>query len=252
MSIRIQARSRVTFWRLASALVLFAMLGACGTVPVAPLSDQDRYQAAIADAAVARPARVYPLLPVPATDPVSVVSWVSERWVPCAGRTPPCEMQIERSPLWVTLSGEVQGKCRQWQLTGAALARRLEQLLGLPPDQPPQYRMTRFAVVEVPGASLQRPCLGVDDSAPAQPRCTVVAPNTPPDALRNFVGQQMASSYVVGNPAGPGYPYTRLGYTYDWGAPAGAHPYGASEFILPVGTTVKVQAMVDTAAYCQP
>lgn len=252
MSIGNRSLAHARFWRWIGQAALCAALVACSTAPVVPLSDQDRYQAAIADAAVARPAKVYPLMPVPATDPVSVVSWVPARWVPCAGRTPPCEMQIERTPLWVTLSGEVQGKCQQWQLTGAALERRLEQLLGLPPDQPPQYRMTRFAVVEVSGASLQRPCLGVDNSVPAQPRCTVVAPNTPPDALRNFVGQQMASSYVVGNPAGPGYPYTRLGYTYDWGAPVGSPPYGASEFILPVGTTVKVQAMVDTAAYCQP
>jgi hypothetical protein len=45
-----------------------------------------------------------------------------------------------------------------------------------------------------------------------------------------------------------GYPWTRLGYTYDW------HPdtpeTGLSEYVIPQGSTVEVHANVETREYC--
>jgi hypothetical protein len=45
-----------------------------------------------------------------------------------------------------------------------------------------------------------------------------------------------------------GYPWTRLGYTYDW-AP-GASGIGASEFVTRKEMPVIVKAKVPTVAYC--
>ena len=56
---------------------------------------------------------------------------------------------------------------------------------------------------------------------------------------------------MVGNPRGPGYPYTRLGYTYDWGVAANVPHYGASEFLVMPNSTATARAIIDTDAYCK-
>ena len=232
--------------------VLLLALAACSTLPGDPAETSAAYHAAISDAAVASPAKVLALLPAPAGERVSVVSWMSEKTLPsCSREALPCAVTIGERALWVTLSGEVQALCRSWNLRGDALRRRLEQLLGLPQDPPPQYRMAAFVEFRVTRESLARPCLGVDQSDPARPRCTLEARPTTPAALRNFVGEQMAGSYVVDNPTGPGYPYTRLGYTYDRAPSARGDHYGASEFIVMPASAVEAVALASTDDYCR-
>jgi hypothetical protein len=70
--------------------------------------------------------------------------------------------------------------------------------------------------------------------------------------MRQFVGQQMAAAYVMDNPKGPGYPYTRLGYTYDWAVDARASHYGASEFVVAPGSTARAVRITATDDYCKP
>ena len=233
-----------------AALALAAALGGCA---VEPQDARQSYEAAIADAAVASPEKVQPLLPVPSGATVAVVSWVAKSRVPCPLDKPRCSFIVGPGRIWVTLTGEIQTQCRAWSLSGVALRRRLEQVLGLPPDPPPQYEYAVFATMQVPRAALARPCLGIDDTDPAHPKCTITPP-APPAAsaeMQSFVGQQMMSSYIVRNPAGPGYPFTRLGYTYDWAPGAEAHRhYGASEFVVAPGTRVDVTDEVASDAYC--
>ena len=70
--------------------------------------------------------------------------------------------------------------------------------------------------------------------------------------MRNFVGQQMAAAYIADSPTGPGYPYTRLGYTYDWAVDALPSRYGASEFVVASGSTAKAVRIIATDEYCNP
>ena len=245
-----QDENMVALKKFGAWVVLSAVLLGCSTIPKEYSDTSVAYQAAIADAAVASPSKIAPLLALPAGPTVSVVSWISDRKTPCAGQSPPCEMSIGKNPVWVTLAGEVQTQCRSWPLRSDALRRRLEQLLGLPMDPPLPYRMTKFMLLEVPREHLERPCLGVDETDPVHPTCTLSAQPDTSLELRTFVGQQMVDSYVVDGPNGPGYPYTRLGYTYDWSSTANPKRYGASEFIIAPGTTVKVIAVVPTDDYC--
>ena len=232
--------------------VLLLALAACSTVPGDPAQAPAAYRTAISDAAVASPGKVVALLPAPQGEWVSVVSWMSEKNVPsCSRDALPCAVTIGERALWVTLSGEVRDRCRSWNLRGDALRRRLEQLLGLPQDPPPQYRMATFVEFRVARESLARPCLGVDQSDSAGPRCTLTAQPATPTALRNFVGEQMAASYVVDGPQGPGYPYTRLGYTYDWAPSARSDHYGASEFVVMPPSTLEAVALFPTDDYCR-
>jgi hypothetical protein len=233
-----------------AALAFALAVGGCA---VQPQDAQQRYDAAIADAAIASPEKVNPLLPVPAGATVAVVSWVAMNRVPCPLDQPRCAFTVSADRIWGTLAGEVQSQCRAWSLSGVALRRRLEQLLGLPPDPPPQYEKAVFATLQVPRDALERPCLGIDASDPAHPKCTIAVPaqSAASAEMQRFVGQQMLSSYVLRNPSGPGYPYTRLGYTYDWAPGAEAHRhYGTSEFVVAPGTRVEVTDEVASDAYC--
>lgn len=240
----------------AGMVIAMAWLSGCATVNPGDTGAQLRYNAAIFDAAVASPNKIRALLPIPEAATTTVVSWMGETG-PCplstTSSSTPCIITVRPSRLWVTLSGEVQTLCKSWHLSGDALRRRLEQLLGLPPDQPLPYRKTRFVTMEVPRGQLERPCLGTDNADPARPTCTLNGPSGDPTPLGNFVGGQMAASYIVNNPGGPGYPFTRLGYTYDWHFLPGAPThYGASEFVVTPNTQAKVIAQMTTDEYCSP
>jgi hypothetical protein len=45
-----------------------------------------------------------------------------------------------------------------------------------------------------------------------------------------------------------GYPWTRLGYTYDWGNPESE--VGLSEFVVAAGSMVGIEAVSDNETYC--
>lgn len=239
--------------RAGAALLWIIALALSGCAAVAPpgTTASALYEAAIADAAIASPRKVTPLMPLPAGDRVRVVSWVAENRTPCKPPETACATTTPPAPIWVTLAGEVQARCRAWGLRGDALRQRLEQLLGLPLDPPPQFRKARFVTMEVARERLDRPCLGIDETNPLSPVCTVgIQASRAPD-VRDYVLRQMADSFVVGGPGGPGYPFTRLGYTYDW-SPVNARPtrYGASEFLVQASTPATVILQQETDAYC--
>lgn len=239
--------------RVGAALLWVLALGLSGCAAIAPsgIPSSAAYEAAIADAAVASPRKVSALMPLPAGDKVRVVSWVTESRMPCKVPETSCATTTPPDRIWVTLAGEVQARCRAWGLQGDALRQRLEQLLGLPLDPPVQFRKARFVTMEVARERLDRPCLGIDETSPQRPVCTVgIQANRAAD-VRDYVLKQMADSFVVGGPSGPGYPFTRLGYTYDWN-PVNAQPnhYGASEFLVQASTSATVITQQETDAYC--
>jgi len=238
------------------AASLFVLLAGCesmhqqaSTANTANADSTSLYQRAIADAAVASQDKVRPLMPVPSTDTVRVAAWVGASSNYCSGTQTNCQFTVGGSGIWVSLDGEVQKKCTAWRLNGDPLRERLEQLLGLPPNQPTQYQKTKFVVFDIPAGHLQRPCVGLGDDINGQPTCSVKIKSSQAVSSIDFVGTQMASSYISTTSGAPGYPYTRLGYTYDW-SPASTDHYGASEFILVPGTVAMLKEEVSTDAYC--
>jgi hypothetical protein len=244
------ARDQRSGIRVFLSLGFSAIVSACAVVPSHLPTTESLYRAAIIDAAVTRPDKVAPLQSLPESVYVNMVSWVTEQRAPCKNGESPCRLQVGHEPLWVTIAGEVQQRCQGWNLRGDALRERLEQLLGLPPDTPTQYRKVRFVILEVPRDRIERPCLGTDEKD-GKPVCTIVAKSSTPLELRQFVGQQMSDSYVLNNPKGPGYPFTRLGYTYDWAPDARSDHYGASEFLIKPDTTTRVLSQSSADDYCQ-
>ena len=143
--------------------------------------------------------------------------------------------------IWVTAAPEVQAACRDFGLTGSALTTRLEQYLGIRPGAGKPYFVTLWARP----STVVRPCADPDVSAAAcEPTDVATDVHIGTHDHRAWFDDLRARSYGEG-----GYPWTRLGYTYDW-AP-GADERGASEFVVPAETTVRIASFTTTDEYCR-
>jgi hypothetical protein len=241
-------------------LLLLILVGTgCGGTDRA--TDRDRgaspspdslYQAAIADARTATPSDITttltPLAPYnddlvwqdrrDSTRRVLVVTWGGSDTLPSAT---PGDTVTTDADVWVTAAPQLQRFCRGLDRSGDALDLRLAQRLGLPPD----VDYDRVVELWVRPQDLVRPCPDPEVSdrecglrAPVPARHAQVS-----DAQQTWYRELKATSY------GPdGYPFTGLGYTYDW------HPatddVGPSEFVLRPGRPAVVHDVQSTAAYC--
>lgn len=191
------------------------------------------YRMALEDAAIADPDEVHPLN-LPRGESVTVLSWVKNEFL----KYYPVDDTTSFSRFtWVTLAPEVQDKCRRFKTED--LLTRLQQLLGLPPDH---HEVRSFVVMEVNRANLFRPCIDPDISVP---QCAAGG-ETDDGAHGLFLANQTATAYSTP----PGYPWTRLGYTYDWNPRT--PEYGASEYVIAKNATVTIQEVISTEKYCAP
>lgn len=140
--------------------------------------------------------------------------------------------------IWVTTVPEVKGFCKE--LAGDKDL-RLEQRLGLPANS----NKTKFVEMWVEPGNLFRPSPDpeiTDSEAEINFRMANPFLNTSDDYIKWFNDLKM-KSYGTN-----GYPWTRLGYTYDWGQD---DHIGLSEFVIIKGATVEVNAVSPTSEYCR-
>jgi hypothetical protein len=243
-----------------SLLLAAALLCACAPAarppahPGASAPDDThaaRYARAIADAAVYSPARVLPLRPaVPdAQGRVHVVTLTDWNY--------PAGAQALGRDIWVTVVPEVRDSCATFP--DGERVMRLRQLLGLRPAD----AVERFVEMRVPVSGMFRPA--VDPSVTTRWPCPEEEATAGQCGLRfpagveprhvAWMANQMLASWQVpaaGADAAPagrlGYPWTRLGYTYNWAS--GAPPYGASEYLVRAGTVITVERAWGVDAYC--
>ncbi|MFP5221756.1 MAG: hypothetical protein ACLGSA_05650 [Acidobacteriota bacterium] len=166
--------------------------------------------------------------------------------------------------LWVVPAPQLYTEIRAEDPLGAQLAPRLaaSQYLGLPP------RNTNDAVVSlwVDPAALLRPAIdprtGTHELETSFPVTLQNVPLTPapalpkdppapgfssvPDYASWFLDRQSVI-YEFTVPGGP-YPWTGLGYTYNWN-PAAPDVVGASEFIVPRGAPVTLRDVTPVGEY---
>ena len=134
---------------------------------------------------------------------------------------------------WYKMNGK---GVRNWPL-------RLRQLLGLPREE----NVTHFTMFWVEPKDMIRPAYRPDVTS-SEMDCRF---NEDDDSqldslgmwLRNWFDDTWAKSYKEQG----GYPWTRMGYTYDWGA-KGNH-YGLSEFLVREESQVTVQTTKDLKAF---
>lgn len=121
---------------------------------------------------------------------------------------------------------------------------RLRQLLGLPREE----KLTHFTTIWVEPKDLIRPAY-TPSIASSEMACRFEDDDDSQlDSLgmwlRNWFDKTWSASYKSDG----GYPWTRLGYTYDWGA-TGSDKYGLSEFLLMNESKVMVQTTKDLKSF---
>jgi hypothetical protein len=152
---------------------------------------------------------------------------------------------VLRGDVWVTVEPEVQEICSAYA-DAEDLDMRLRQLIGLPPDHP----VTHLVEMTVNVDDVFRPSADddVDTTWPCDdPKDTTCGNAYPADASTDHIAW-MANNTLYSYAAPGGYPWTRLGYTYNWRP--GEDRYGASEFIVAAGSEVTIDQVLDAQSYC--
>jgi hypothetical protein len=128
------------------------------------------------------------------------------------------------------------------------LTLRLEERLGLPPAAG-DTTFLRIRLRQATAKTIFRPC---SDPATAKAHCEAGPPSEKdnPEYAPWFY-KQYYSAY--GLPRPNLYPWTGLGYTFDWaqGSDGQFLRYGESEFVIPRGAPIEVLGSMSTAEYCQ-
>ena len=217
------------------------------------------YYDAIRKSAIVEPADILPLRPLVADADGSVIVTT---WAGCGNEAGPnrCRSYVPGAAtlkwdVWVVADEEMRSACSAFR-GDAGL--KLTQLLGLPaPRAPlaPEGHTRQFVTMSVPIAQVFRPCTDprVDTNACSTQLPASLPPNAPPDFYRWFTNQGMSSWRIpaAGNPP-DGFPWTRLGYTYNW-MPKAPSRYGVSEYVIPGAsrpTDVTVTSIRTIKDYC--
>lgn len=154
--------------------------------------------------------------------------------------------------IWVTVVPNFKKFCREYtaehSVSPEQLTERLEERLGLPPGA----GKTDFMEITVPERltpdHLFRPC------ASPSVHSSTCAPGPPAAAAGNayklWFLNQYYSSFGTATPHS--YPWTALGYTFDWGVNDSGEliRYGESEFVIPQGAPIHIESVASTQDYC--
>jgi hypothetical protein len=155
--------------------------------------------------------------------------------------------------IWVTVVPELKDFCQQYNETGAdqnKLNLRLKQLLGLPPSLP----YTHVAEIWVPIQYLKRPSLDPE----INDRTVQLIKDTEHLKFPQGVDSAYQDWFVklFYNRKNSPYPWTSLGYTYDWEPKTNLQSHaGLSEFVIfPSSDTsipVEIKQILSTEEYCK-
>lgn len=123
--------------------------------------------------------------------------------------------------IWVTMAPEVKSKVRR--IDSNHVSTRIKQLLGLPP----YAGYSTFVTMWVRPQDIYRPC---PDSETNDKSCMVSFPNGTSPEYKDWINSQRISRFF-GSDTAWRFPWTELGYTYDW-YPQNTTHQGCSEFVI--------------------
>lgn len=222
-----------------SCALVFLLCLACDhhqtTAPPPPAqSPQAAYESAIADAVFADSAEIcHHLVTIRPDRPGLIWSGDGSRvlvvtWTKYPASFPATDTVFTSwGDIWVTSCPEMAESLKSEGVSSANFVRRVEEMLGLPPNK----GYTHFAVLWVRPADLFRPAYNPDIADTA---CGLSYPSGITSDYVTWFENNIIYSYFP-----PRYPWTRLGYTYDWGGP---DEIGLSEFVLKKSSTALVKA----------
>ncbi len=208
------------------------------------LSVEEMYAQAIDDAMIAKPSEVYSEL-TPIVEENANLTWRGEEgnksvlvvtWTKYDSSYPvSATVNTTWGDTWVTVVPEIKAFFQNHVSASSNLTLRAKQLLGLPPNSSNLY----FVELWVNPQSLFRP---TPDSEITDTTAQLTFPSSASAAYKEWFNGNIIYSYYP-----PRYPWTRLGYTYDWGT-SGTH-VGLSEFVLEQYSVVTVASVTPTLNY---
>ena len=160
--------------------------------------------------------------------------------------------QVAPTDIWVSRADQLLQFCQSLpqDLTAGEVILKIQQLQGLPPQvnsDPCTWQILQLSVgdLQVP-SQFFRPCPNPDPTT-AGP-CPADFENPVPEATVSFqawmAGQAFSAWQIPG-----GYPWTHLGYTYNWD-PQASSIVGTSEYVITQGSPVHVVGLVPAVPYC--
>jgi hypothetical protein len=142
--------------------------------------------------------------------------------------------------VWVTIVPEMLDFFKNYQITtDSSLQLRINQLLGMPVTATEQYLVEMWVKPE----DLFRPS---PDNEITDTRADLVFPKDVNPDYVVWYNSNVVFSYFP-EVQGTKYPWTRLGYTYDWGNPE--NEKGLSEFVLRKNSQVIVKSVKSAREY---
>lgn len=148
------------------------------------------------------------------------------------------DVKIEWGEVWTFTGGELADWYSEHKDGVTDWPTRLKQLIGLTPDN----EATHFTAMWVNPEDVFRPAY-VQETGEVQ-MTSDLPENTDEDFKEWFDGN------IVWSYFDSAYPWTRLGYTYDWAADA-EDEYGLSEFLVKDGSEVTVAYTSTTDVFLQ-
>ncbi|MCX6349056.1 MAG: hypothetical protein NTV79_06105, partial [Candidatus Aureabacteria bacterium] len=142
--------------------------------------------------------------------------------------------------VWVSSPPELKAWAKSQGVSRENLDLRIKQYLGMPPDA----SKTLFVEFWADPADLFRPC---PDPEISDREAEIDFPSNPYFSIQTEYRDWfnlLRATYYTGPSA---HPWTRLGYTYDWGIQTGH--VGISEFVIRASARPTINAMVNTAEY---
>jgi hypothetical protein len=141
-------------------------------------------------------------------------------------------------PIWVTTAPELLQRMKNE--TTEDVDYRLKQLLGLPPTSDYKY----FIELWVKPGDLFRPC---PDKEITDNRCDLCFPDNQDSIYISWINNLRIQSYYDCE-LYKKYPWTQLGYTYDWNYQNTSH-IGLSEFVIAKNKNVVINKFYSTKDY---
>ena len=142
--------------------------------------------------------------------------------------------------IWVTIVPQARDFCQNYQ-GGESLSLRMEQLMGLAPDSGKTKFIELWAFPEDMFRPSPDPAITDHESELDIPESDSFVSVSAEHI--NWINSLRGKSYEEG-----GLPWTRLGYTYDWGNPES--DVGLSEFVIRANATVGVRSVTSNDDYC--
>ena len=155
---------------------------------------------------------------------------------------------MDQNDVWVTAFPELYDFCIDYmaknpQANMSDIGLRMNQLLGLPANKV-GYTLVEFWVRP---SDLFRPCPDPDISTE---QCGLHFPEGVAEEHVLWMNRLKAGTYQDAHIEYGGFPWTQLGYTYDW-SPESKDNFGLSEYVIKKGSKVYIENVYTRLEYCQ-